>query len=361
MADTAQDRTEPATPRRREEARKRGQVARSADLTAAIVLLGAVLVLYFSCETLMSDMVALIRHCLSDADTDATPAETAVGLLYLAGAILARAALPLLAVTTLLALLAGFGQVGPLLSWTPVTPSLDKLNPISGLQRMFNLNSVVHLVMGIAKIALLSLVAYSTLRSRLTGVLQASTLSHLALIEVSLDLLFSLMIRLALVLLVLAIIDYLYQRWKMERDLRMTRQEVREELKRMDGDPNLKRRRREVQLQMALHRIRKMVPHADVVVTNPTEFAVAIQYDSRSMAAPKVTAKGADYLAARIRELAVAHGVPIVEQPPLARELYRTVEVGREIPLHLYKTVAEVLAYVYELAGRQGRRHAVAG
>ncbi len=356
MADTAQDRTEPATPRRREEARKRGQVAKSADLTAAVVLLGAVLVLYGYSETLMGQMVALLRHCLSDDSSGATQIESAVGLLWWAGRVLAQSVLPLLVVVTLLALLAGFGQVGPMLSWTPVMPSFDKLNPINGLQRMFSMHSVVHLVMGIAKMCLLSLVAYSTLHSRLTGVLQAAALSHLALVEVTLDLLFTLMIRLTLVLLVLAIIDYLYQRWKMERDLRMTRQEVREELKRMDGDPNIKRRRREVQLQMALHRIRKMVPKADVVVTNPTEFAVAIQYDSQTMAAPRVTAKGADYLAAKIRELAIAHGVPIVEKPPLARALYKTVEVGREIPVQFYKAVAEVLAYVYELAGRRGRR-----
>jgi flagellar biosynthetic protein FlhB len=136
----------------------------------------------------------------------------------------------------------------------------------------------------------------------------------------------------------------------------MTRQEVREEAKRMDGDPHVKRRRREVQMQMSLQRIRSTVPKADVIVTNPTELAIAIQYESATMNAPRVVAKGADFMAARIRQIAIENSIPIVERKPLARALYREVEIGQEIPPHLYKAVAEILAYVYELAGRGYRR-----
>jgi flagellar biosynthetic protein FlhB len=172
---------------------------------------------------------------------------------------------------------------------------------------------------------------------------------------VAAELAFTLGLRMAIALLILAIIDYVYQRWRNEQDLKMTKEEVREELKRMDGDPTLKRRRREIQMQMAIRRIKTAVPKADVIITNPTELAIAIQYDSDTMRAPKVVAKGADLMAKRIRELAIENGVPIVERKPLARALYQTVDVGQEIPGKFYKAVAEILAYVYELTGRKHR------
>ncbi|NLX22864.1 MAG: flagellar biosynthesis protein FlhB [Phycisphaerae bacterium] len=355
MADTTQDRTEPATPRRREEARNRGQVAKSSDLTAAIVLTGGMITLYMWHETLVGRLVILIRNCLGEGGTATDPAAM-VPTLVVAFQVMGSLVLPVMLIVMVLALAASFAQVGVLFTAKPVTPSLEKVSPLAGMKRMFSARSVMLLVMGVAKMTVLAVVAWWTLRGRLDALAHCAFLSHLAMVELMIDLLFTLSIRLTLALLILAIIDYVYQRWKMERDLRMTRQEVREELKRMDGDPHLKRRRREMQMQLALRRIRAAVPKADVVVTNPTEFAVAIQYDSRTMTAPKVTAKGADFLAARIRELAIEHGVPIVERPPLARAIYRTVEVGQEIPAQLYRAVAEVLAYVYELAGRGYRR-----
>ncbi len=355
MVDTAQDKTEPATPRRREEARNRGQVARSSDLSAAIVLLGGMIMLYLWHDTMVERLVILVRNCLGSGDTATDPASM-VPALVVAFRVLGSLVLPVMVVVMVLALVAAFGQVGVLFTVKPITPSLDKVSPLAGLKRIFGARSLVLLVMGLAKMALLAGVAWWTLRDRLDALAHCAFLTHLGLVELTLDLLFTLAIRLTVALLILAIIDFVYQRWKMERDLRMTRQEVREELKRMDGDPHLKRRRRELQMQLALRRIRAAVPKADVVVTNPTEFAVAIQYDSRTMNAPKVTAKGADFLAMRIRELAIEYGVPIVERPPLARAIYRTVEVGQEIPAQFYRAVAEVLAYVYELAGRGYRR-----
>ncbi|HPM25323.1 MAG TPA: EscU/YscU/HrcU family type III secretion system export apparatus switch protein, partial [Phycisphaerae bacterium] len=166
------------------------------------------------------------------------------------------------------------------------------------------------------------------------------------------EVLFDLAVRLAIALLVLGILDYLIQRWKLERRLRMTKQEVRDELKKMEGDPLVKQRRRQIQARLALQRIRAEVPRADVVVTNPTHFAVALRYDEATMSAPRVTAKGRDLLAERIRQLAQQHGVPIVQRPPLARALYTGVEVGQEVPPAFYRAVAEVLAYVYQLSGR---------
>ena len=356
MADTAQDKSEPATPRRREETRKRGQVAKSTDLTAAVVLLGALTVLYVMRESLVGRMQVFLQHCLGDAGDDFASADAAVTLFIWGGRALAEMVLPLMVTVFILALVTSFGQVGAMFRLTPITPSLNKINPLSGLKRMFSARSAVHLVMGLAKTCVLSLVTYSTLNGHIDALAQASLMSHWAIAKVAIDLVFTLCLRLALALLILAILDLIYQRWKYERDLRMTKQEIKEELRRMDGDPHIKRRRRDIQVQMTIQRIRSAVPKADVVVTNPTSFAVALKYDPQTMNAPKVTAKGADHMARRIREIAIEHGIPIVERPPLARALYRTVEVGHEVPAQFYRAVAEILAYVYELAGRGYRR-----
>ncbi|GMU20972.1 MAG: flagellar biosynthetic protein FlhB [Phycisphaerae bacterium] len=362
MADTGQDKTEAPTPRRRNEARSRGQIGKSSDLTAAVVLLGALLILNWTGRDMLTQLVELTRRCLGDTGPDALDpgalALTAAGMFRrLTGMVL-----PIMLGATALALVASFLQVGFVFTLVPLTPSLDKLNPVNGLNRMFNTRAVVHLMMGLAKMSLLALVAWWTLHGRMDVLAHASALPHLSIVAVASELAFTLGLRLATTLLILAIIDFIYQRWKTEQDLKMTKEEVKEELKRMDGDPMIKRRRREIQLQLAMQRIRAAVPKADVVVTNPTELAVVIQYDASVMNAPRVTAKGADLLAKRIRELAIEHGVPIVERKPLAQALYRTVEVGQEIPAQFFKAVAEILAYVYELSGRRGtRRRAAAG
>jgi flagellar biosynthetic protein FlhB len=162
-------------------------------------------------------------------------------------------------------------------------------------------------------------------------------------------------LRVAALLLVLAIVDYTYSRFRNETKLRMTKQEVKEEMRRMEGDPKIKQRRRQIAYQMASKRLAKDVPTADVIITNPTHFAIALKYDAATMHAPKVVAKGQDLLAQKIREIAIAHGIPIIERKPLARALYRLVEVGKEIPEQFYSAIAEILAYVYELSGKLRR------
>jgi flagellar biosynthetic protein FlhB len=352
MPDTAQERTEAPTPRRREEARNAGQVGKSSDLSAAVVLLGALLTLYFLGNHVLGHLLIITKRCLGTHLEDAIDASqmglTLVGIMRESAEII----LPIMLIAMVLALVSSFAQVGVLLTVKPITPSWDKLSPLSGLKRMFGAKAFFNLAQGVAKTICVTVVAYWTLESRVDMLAQLPSLNHMAVIGVSAEVVFVLGIRLAIVLLILAIIDFVYQKWKTIRDLRMTKEEIKEELKRMDGDPKLKQRRRDVQMQLAMQRIQSAVPNADVVVTNPTELAVALQYDRDSMSAPKVTAKGADYMAKRIREIAIAHGIPIVERKPLARSLYKTVEIGQEIPAELYKAVAEVLAYVYELAGR---------
>jgi flagellar biosynthetic protein FlhB len=356
MPDSAQERTEAPTPRRREEARNRGQIARSHDLTAAAVLLGALLLLHWTGRDILGGLLQVTRTCLDVDGTQLTDPGALTVTLAQTFRILAGMVLPLLLVVLVVALVTSFAQIGVLFTVAPLTPSVDRLNPINGLSRMFNGRAVAHLIMGIAKMGVLAAVAWWTLHSRIDTLLQASALPQLSIIALGAELVYTLGLRLAIALLILAIIDYVYQRMRTEKDLRMTKEEVREELKRMDGDPLLKRRRREIQMQMAIRRIQAAVPRADVVITNPTELAVAIQYDADTMNAPMVTAKGADLMARRIRELAIAHGVPIVERKPLARALYKTVDVGQEIPGPFYKAVAEILAYVYELTGKSRKR-----
>ena len=355
MPDSAQDRTEPPTARRRSEARQRGQVGKSSDLSAAVVLLGALLLLHWTGQGILGRLVAMTRYCLGENGWDFTNARQMTPMLASMLREMAAIVLPVMLVVLVLALVTSFMQVGFLLTLKPITPSLDKLNPISGLKRMFGGRAFVQLLMGIAKMSLLTAVAWWTLKSRLHVFVQASALEHLAVEAVAAEVFYTLGLRLAITLVVLAIIDFVYQRWKTEQELKMSKQEVRDELKNMEGDPKIRQRRHAVQMQLAMQRIQSAVPKADVVVTNPTEFAVAIQYDAETMKAPKVVAKGADYMAQRIRQLAIVHGVPIVERKPLAQALYRTVEIGQEVPAQFYKAVAEILAYVYELAGREAR------
>lgn len=361
MPDSAQERTEAPTPRRREEARESGRIARSHDLNAAVALLGGLLMLHWWGDDMLGRLLTLTRNCLGEDGIAAmNPHELGPAFreIFLNGG---RLVLPLLVGIVVVTIVIGYLQVGWLITFKPLMPSFERLNPLAGIARMFSGRSMAHLVMGVLKMAVLSLVTYWTLKGRIDVLAHASGMSHLAMVAVAMDLIFTLGLRLAIVLLILAIMDYVYQRYRMEKDLRMTKEEIKEEMKRMDGDPKIKSRRRQIQLQMALHRIRGSVPKADVVITNPTEFAVALQYDRDTMAAPRVVAKGTDFLAKKIREIAIEHGVPIVEKPPLARALYRDVEVGQQIPAEFYKAVAEVLAYVYELAGRGYRRHVAAG
>jgi flagellar biosynthetic protein FlhB len=350
MADEQGEKTEPPTPRRRLEARQKGQVARSQDLSAAALLCGGLITLLMIGPELWRQLMRVMRLAL-----DAAGATHAADLPSLGASVAVTAFRPvavIMAVLVLIAVLVLYAQVGVLFTATPLTPNLNKLNPISGVKRLFSARTVVQLLQSLFKLGLVAGVAYLTVSGFADQVVLAAGAAFPAMYPMAWELVYRLAIRLAAILLVLALIDFAYQRYRHEKDLRMTKEEVKEELKSMEGDPVIKRRRREVQMQLALQRIRKDVPQADVVVTNPTHYAVALRYDAESMSAPKVVAKGADYLALRIREVAAAAGVPIVERPLLARMLYAETEVGREVPSKFFEAVAEILAYVYQLTGR---------
>lgn len=350
MAVDADERTEPPTPRRRNEARAKGQVARSQDLTAAVLLLAGFLAIALLGPSIWHSMLAVMRTGL-EPKSPVSVDEVLVFAATVAVEMIRRLA-PYLLILLFTGFAVMYAQVGPLLTLQPLTPTLSKLNPLRGIQRLFSIRSVMTAVMNLGKLFVVGLVAYLVIAGSAPAILFAFTLDFADLFWLGAHIVFRLALALTGAFLLLALLDLAWQRYRHERDLRMTKEEVKDELRSMEGDPAIKRRRRQIQLQLAMQRLRKDVPEADVVVTNPTHVAVAIRYDSATMSAPQVVAKGADRIALRIREIAAVHGIPIVERKPLARALFETVEVGQYIPERFYRAIAEILAYVYELAGR---------
>lgn len=354
MAENDFDRTESATPRRREEARQEGNVARSQDLTSACLLLGAVLLLHWLGFKLLAGMkLTVLTMMQADPAANPTRADDLLGLSMHSLRIALETVGPFLLLLAAIALLASAGQVGVRLTPEAIMPKFSKLNPLTGLKHLLDARAGVRLVMSLAKVGIISAVALWFIYADLPRIATLSLLDPLPALGSACQMVYLLAIKLAILLLVLAISDYAFQYWQRERDLRMTKQEVKEEMRRMEGDPLIKQRRGRIARQLALQRISSAVPRADVVVTNPTHFAIALRYDAQTMKAPKVVAKGADFLAMRIRQLAALHGVPLVERKELAQALYKSAQVGQEISPQFYNAVAQVLAYVYRLSGRR--------
>jgi len=355
VANDAGERTEAPTARRRSEARERGQVARSTDLGAALLLLGGMLCLRGFGPALMGTLDETMRQYLSISGPDAAGRLEVMPIMATGAMSVLTAAGPIMLGLLVLALASNILQVGFLFSTHGLEPKLDKLNPLHGVRRILNLRTLVQLAINLLKLVLIGLVACMSLRARMAEVLLALDVGGWQQAALLSKVIYEIGVQLSLVLLVIGLIDFAWQHWRHEQDLRMTKEEVKEELRRMEGDPLIKQRRRRMQYVQLMQQVRKNVPRADVVVTNPTEIAVAIEYHAESMRAPKVVAKGRDHLARKIREIAIAHGVPIVERKPLAQALYKTVEVGQEIPEQLYQAIAEVLAYVYQLSGKANK------
>lgn len=356
MADDFGDKTEAPTPRRRAEAREQGQVARSADLTAAALLLSAVLLLSWFGDRIVASFRDVMTQMLgAEALSDFRAPNLATSLMEILTHV-GVAMGPFLIGLMLVAVMMNVLQVGFFFSPKRVQPKLEMLNPTRGLKKIFGGGQgAVTMLMNLAKMLMIGMVSYSAIHNRLGLIAGAQQLSHEQIFGLGAQIIYDIGIRIAVLLLVLAIIDYVYQKWKLEKQLKMTKQQVKDEMKKMEGDPQIKQRRRQLQMQRAMQRAQQDVPTADVIVTNPTHFSIALKYDPSTMTSPKVVAKGADFLALKIREIAAEHGIPILERPPLARALYKDVEVGQEIPEKFYSAVAEILAYVYELNGKAKR------
>ena len=352
MAEQFGEKQHDATPHRRQQAREEGQVAKSQDLVSAVLLVTAVGLLMFWGGGIADYMGRLAQSKLGgepllQADPAHFMAESRT-LLFDLGRLL----LPVLGLLMLVAVVVNIGQVGFLFVPKKLALDFSKLDPIKGLQRLFSISSAARLGFGVFKLIIVSAVAVWAVWGERTSILNLSEteIGQIASFLISITLWTCLKIGAALLLL--AFLEYAFQRWKHEQDLRMTTQEVREEMKTLQGDPQVIARRRAVQRQLALNRIGSDVPKADVVVTNPTELAIAIRYDHETMDAPVVVAKGAGVVAQRIRRLALENNIPVVERKELARALYQQIEPGRPIPAEQYAAMAEVLRYVYELKGK---------
>lgn len=360
MAEEFGEKTEAPTPRRRTEAREQGNIPRSQDLTSAVLLLASLLLLGACGPRLMTALRALVGEMLGAASMADSSVDGATRGTLRAFVIVAVALAPFLAGIAFAAIAANVGQVGFVLSAQRLTPNLAALNPVGGLGRIFSGGrGWVRLLLDALKIFLLGAVGYSAVHGRLMQIVTVQQLSFVQIFLLGTQVVYSIGLRIGITLLILAIIDYAYQRYRIEHELMMSKQEVKEEMRRMEGDPKIKMRRRQLAMQAAAQKLKKDVPTADVVVTNPTEFAIALKYDPETMNAPKVIAKGRDLMAQRIRELAIENGIPILERKPLARALFKLVEVGHEIPEQFYSTVAEILAYVYDLGGKIKLKRAV--
>jgi len=361
MAEDFGDKTEAPTPRRRLEAREQGNVPRSADLSSAVMLLGMLLMLNWYGQGIVQALRGIMDRMLGAASMSDFSGVTAAQGFGQAIMQMGVAMTPLFIGAILIAVLVNMAQVGLFFNTKKLQPNLAALNPLKGAGKLFRGQGWVQLVMNLLKLMLVGWVAYSAVGGRIGEIAMSQGLEFKQIFSLGASLVYAIGMRIGIVLLILALLDYAYQRFRTEKELKMSKQEVKEEMRRMEGDPKIKQRRRQIALQATVQRLKKDVPTADVVVTNPTHFAVALKYDATGMGAPKVVAKGQDYLAMRIREIAAEAGVPILERPPLARSLYKMVEIGQEIPEQFYAAVAEILAYVYELTGRSRRRPATSG
>ncbi len=346
------DRTEPATPRRRQEARERGHVARSQDLSSAMVLLAAIVALKWYGGEMLAALSDVMRGILEEVGRFELTTENVRAYGIVAGLAVGRILAPVLLAVVSAGIVVNLLQVGFLFTGTALEFRLDRMDPIAGFGRIFSWRGVVRLISVVMKMTIIATIVWVTLRDHEQAFLSLMDTDVQEISRYLLAVAWTMSIRVAIALLAFALLDYGYQRFQYELDLRMSRQEVQEELKRLEGDPEIKRRRRRIQRNLALQRMMAAVPKAAVVITNPTELAIALEYDPKEHDAPRVIAKGAGYVAERIRDVAGENGIPIVRKPELAQLLFRTVEVGRTIPVDLYKAVADILAYVYRITGR---------
>jgi flagellar biosynthesis protein FlhB len=352
MAEEGGEKTQEATPHHRQQAQEEGRYVQSTDLNSAALLLTSLVTLLFAGGGLLEFLGRLFFDQLGGgAWLRIDPKLFADRWTALLSG-LAPVVLPLMGIVLATAVGLHLFQNGFTFLPEKVVPDFSRINPLAGFGRLFSMRSGARLLFGVLKMTVVLAVAAFALYKHRHTVLSLTGLAVPEIGSFAFEVCVWTGIKISLALLLLAILDYAFQWWQFERDLRMTPQEMREEMRNLHGDPQVLARRRAVQRQLAVSRLKAAVPKADVVITNPTELAVAIQYDHETMAAPIVVAKGAGLLAQRIRRLALEHDIPIVEKKPLAQALYREVDINRPIPDQLYATVAEVLAYVYQLKGK---------
>lgn len=346
-----EEKTEKATPKKREDSRKKGEVAKSKELPSVAVLLAGMVTLILFASFMNThiqiilkenfDLIPLKELSLQDFMIFARKMVT-LFLLTIS---------PLFVAIFITAILSNIMQVGFMLSAETIKPKLSKINPLKGFKRLVSKQALMELFKTLLKLTTVGCVAYLMVRDEMRDVYNLWEMEVNTIVAYTLIMIFKIAMGCTLAMILLVVIDYSFQKWDFERRLRMSKKELKDEMKRMEGDPLVKSRIKSIQMQMARRRMMQEVPKADVVITNPTRLAVAIKYEPSSMSAPKILAKGARKIAERIRKVAEKHGIPIVENKELAQNLYTLTDVGDEVPTNLYQAVAEVLAYIYKLKG----------
>ncbi len=349
MAGGAQDKTEQPTPKRKQEAKKKGEVAKSTEVNSALLLFGGALTLLFSGPMMLKQFEQVCVEMFGNAHTYPINPSTLPGMTWQGSKYMLKGLFPMLVVMILLGLIASFGQVGIRVVEEAMKPKWSKLNPLKGLKQIFSMRGFVEMVKGLVKMIIVLSIAFFVLKAHHKEFFLIASQGVHGIVAFSGKVGFEIFIKVAIALMFLAAMDYTYQRYRHNKDLKMTKQEVKEEHKQMEGDPLIKSRIRSLQEEMARKRMMQKVPEADVVITNPTHYAVALKYEDQEMEAPKVVAKGMRKIAERIKAIAGDYNIPVIENAPLARSLYDAVEIDQEIPANFYRAIAEILAQIYKM------------
>jgi flagellar biosynthesis protein FlhB len=346
------ERTEQATAKRRADARKKGQVARSREIPTLAILIAGLSTLFFWSSSMYHHLSLIMVKLFNQMGTLTLEPNTLQNLSWEIFGSLGVILAPILLGVTAAAILSNYVQVGSLFSWEAVQPDFSKINPWKGLSRLFSKQAAAELAKSLIKFAIIGWVAFVTIRKEWENIVALWNQEVGQIFQYAGKVSFDLFLKTILIMVLLAGLDYAFQRWSYEKSLRMTRREVQDEFKQTEGDPMIKSRIRSIQRELARRRMMAEVPKADVIITNPTHLAVALRYQYKDMSAPKVVAKGAELVAEKIKEIARGHRIPLVENKPLAQTLFKTVDLGQSIPSSLYQVVADILAYVYRLRGK---------
>ncbi|QAT39963.1 fused FliR family export protein/FlhB family type III secretion system protein [Clostridium sp. JN-9] len=340
--------TEEATPRKKSDARKKAQVAKSKEVGLAMTLLASTLAISilgeYSITSLKDTLTAFLGNYLNTTLDYGSVLKITLLSIYRIAVVFLPIVLPIM----FMGILANFVQTGVLFSKDPIKPDFKKLNPINGFKRMFSIRSFVELFKDLAMVVIVGYVGYTFIRDNYVNILTISNMTPAGILKELGKLIVSIFTKITIIMMAIALADYIFQRFQYNKDMKMTKQEVKEEYKQDEGDPEIKGRRRQIARQLAMGRMMSQVPKATVVVTNPTHISIALKYEE-GMSAPKVVAKGADYIALKIKEKAKEFDIPIVENKPLARMIFEKVELDDEIPVDMYEAVAEILAVVYKI------------
>ncbi len=350
----AQEKTEKPTPRRRREARKKGQVVKSQELNNVVIILSGTLFFLFLGSAFFIGISRIMKNVFLNLYSIELSTNNFFSYLTYGISVIFKLLSPIVLVLMVAGVLIGVGQTGIMFTFDSIAPKFDRINPIKGAQRLFSKRGAMEVLKAVFKVGGISYLIFSSLRANVNIFSNYTYMNLGEMLSSFTRILFSTLFKIIGFLFIIAIIDYAFQKFEFEKSIMMTKEEVKEEYKQTEGDPQVKSRIRSMQRQMARQRMMQEVPKAKVVITNPIHLAVAIKYDN-SMRAPEVVAKGARLIAEKIKEIARENNIPIVENPPLARELYEKVEIGEEIPKELYRAVAEVLAYIYRLENARVR------